>query len=250
MIAEMEPFWAYSLTFVHVFKCNCIMHVCLMIFLQNSALLYTISCNFSCKGRPSSFDFESYIGVGKTSLVHLIVNGSSTARPPQTVGCSVGVKVRTTVTLYLKEGRAIVENWSLLCLYYYCFIQHTTYGNSGSSSSSIKGDAEREFFIELWDICGHDRYKECRSLFYSQINGKLRNVILSMYFFIYEINMYALNIFASLGECMFYVSTMQWAQKMLNRNYVKSCYNMVITIMVGHNLLTVSRHQFSCIASY
>ncbi|KAL6223055.1 hypothetical protein ACLB2K_006445 [Fragaria x ananassa] len=79
-------------------------------------------------------------GVGKTSLVHLIVNGSSTARPPQTVGCSVGVK-------------------------------HTTYGNSGSSSSSIKGDAEREFFIELWDICGHDRYKECRSLFYSQING-------------------------------------------------------------------------------
>ncbi|XP_050380276.1 small GTPase LIP1 [Argentina anserina] len=79
-------------------------------------------------------------GVGKTSLVHLIVNGSSTARPPQTVGCSVGVK-------------------------------YTTYGNSGSSSSSIKGDAEREFFIELWDICGHDRYKECRSLFYSQING-------------------------------------------------------------------------------
>ncbi|KAK9949834.1 hypothetical protein M0R45_005345 [Rubus argutus] len=79
-------------------------------------------------------------GVGKTSLVHLIVNGSSTARPPQTVGCSVGVK-------------------------------HTTYGNSGSSSSSIKGDAEREFFIELWDVSGHDRYKDCRSLFYSQING-------------------------------------------------------------------------------
>ncbi|OMO54321.1 Ribosomal protein L6E [Corchorus olitorius] len=30
--------------------------------------------------------------VGKTSLVHLIVKGSSTARPPQTVGCIVGVK--------------------------------------------------------------------------------------------------------------------------------------------------------------
>ncbi|KAB1210405.1 hypothetical protein CJ030_MR6G025436 [Morella rubra] len=79
-------------------------------------------------------------GVGKTSLVHLIVNGSSIARPPQTIGCTVGVK-------------------------------HITYGNSGSSSSSIKGDGERDFFVELWDVSGHDRYKDCRSLFYSQING-------------------------------------------------------------------------------
>ncbi|GAA0141874.1 small GTPase [Lithospermum erythrorhizon] len=79
-------------------------------------------------------------GVGKTSLVHLIINGSSIARPPQTIGCSVGVK-------------------------------HTTYGSSGSSSNSIKGDSERDFFIELWDISGHERYKDCRSLFYSQING-------------------------------------------------------------------------------
>nr|ACS66798.2 unknown [Dimocarpus longan] len=79
-------------------------------------------------------------GVGKTSLVHLIVKGSSTARPPQTIGCTVGVK-------------------------------HLTYGNSGSSSSSIKGDSERDFFVELWDVSGHERYKDCRSLFYSQING-------------------------------------------------------------------------------
>ncbi|KAJ9670886.1 hypothetical protein PVL29_027058 [Vitis rotundifolia] len=79
-------------------------------------------------------------GVGKTSLVHLLVKGSSIAQPPQTVGCTVGVK-------------------------------HTAYGNSGSSSNSIKGDSERDFFIELWDVSGHDRYKECRSLFYSQING-------------------------------------------------------------------------------
>ncbi|THG23959.1 hypothetical protein TEA_004682 [Camellia sinensis var. sinensis] len=70
-------------------------------------------------------------GVGKTSLVHLIVNGSSIAHPPQTIGCTVGVK-------------------------------HTTYGNSGSSSNSIKGDGERDFFIELWDVSGHDRYKDCR----------------------------------------------------------------------------------------
>ncbi|XP_077243186.1 ras-related small GTP-binding family protein [Tasmannia lanceolata] len=79
-------------------------------------------------------------GVGKTSLVHLIAKGSAIARPPQTVGCTVSVKL-------------------------------TTYGSSGSSSNSIKGDAERDFFVELWDVSGHERYKDCRSLFYSQING-------------------------------------------------------------------------------
>ncbi|KAF7834214.1 small GTPase LIP1 [Senna tora] len=79
-------------------------------------------------------------GVGKSSLVHLIVKGSPIDRPPQTIGCTVGVK-------------------------------HTSYGNSGSSSSSLKGDSERDFFIELWDVSGHERYKDCRSLFYSQING-------------------------------------------------------------------------------
>ncbi|XP_010261072.1 PREDICTED: uncharacterized GTP-binding protein At5g64813-like isoform X2 [Nelumbo nucifera] len=80
------------------------------------------------------------VGVGKTSLVHLIVKGSSIARPPQTIGCTVSVK-------------------------------HITYGISGSSSNSIKGDTERDFFVELWDVSGHERYKDCRSLFYAQING-------------------------------------------------------------------------------
>ncbi|URE44907.1 GTP-binding protein [Musa troglodytarum] len=79
-------------------------------------------------------------GVGKTSLVHLILKGSSIARPPQTVGCTVGVK-------------------------------HISYGSAGSSSNSIKGDAQRDFFVELWDVSGHERYKDCRSLFYTQING-------------------------------------------------------------------------------
>ncbi|CAO2828243.1 unnamed protein product [Amaranthus hypochondriacus] len=79
-------------------------------------------------------------GVGKTSLVHLITKGSTVTRPSQTIGCSVNVK-------------------------------HITYGNPSSSSNSIKGDAERDFFVELWDISGHDRYKDCRSLFYTQING-------------------------------------------------------------------------------
>uniref|UniRef100_A0A1J3IRP8 Putative GTP-binding protein n=1 Tax=Noccaea caerulescens TaxID=107243 RepID=A0A1J3IRP8_NOCCA len=79
-------------------------------------------------------------GVGKSSLVHLIVKGCSSVGPSQTIGCAVGVK-------------------------------HLTYGSPASSSSSIKSDSERDFFVELWDVSGHERYKDCRSLFYSQING-------------------------------------------------------------------------------
>ncbi|KAF3781965.1 putative GTP-binding protein [Nymphaea thermarum] len=79
-------------------------------------------------------------GVGKTSLVHLIAKGSAISRPRQTVGCTVDVK-------------------------------HITYGSSGSSSSSMNGDCGRDFFVELWDVSGHERYKDCRSLFYTQING-------------------------------------------------------------------------------
>ncbi|KAK6940074.1 Small GTPase [Dillenia turbinata] len=79
-------------------------------------------------------------GVGKTSLVHLILKDYSILRPAQTIGCTVGVK-------------------------------HITYGSSSSSSYTIKPDVERDFFVELWDIAGHERYKDCRSLFYSQING-------------------------------------------------------------------------------
>ncbi|KAG0485038.1 hypothetical protein HPP92_009117 [Vanilla planifolia] len=60
--------------------------------------------------------------------------------PSQTVGCSVDVR-------------------------------HITYGTGTSSSSGIKGDADRDFFVELWDISGHERYKDCRYLFYKQING-------------------------------------------------------------------------------
>ncbi|KAK6938229.1 Small GTPase [Dillenia turbinata] len=78
-------------------------------------------------------------GVGKTSLVHLIIKGFSILCPAQTIGCTVGVK-------------------------------HITYGSSGSSSYSIKPDVERDFFIELWDVAGHERYKDCRFLFYSRIN--------------------------------------------------------------------------------
>ncbi|KAK6922911.1 hypothetical protein RJ641_011215 [Dillenia turbinata] len=70
-------------------------------------------------------------GVGKTSLVHLIVKGSSIARPPQTIGCTVDVK-------------------------------YVTCRNSGSSSGSVTIETERHFFIELWEVSGHDRYKDCQ----------------------------------------------------------------------------------------
>ncbi|GLJ17786.1 hypothetical protein SUGI_0310690 [Cryptomeria japonica] len=80
-------------------------------------------------------------GVGKSSIVQFIVNGVPVSNIQQTVGCKVGIKLMT-------------------------------YGGSGSSSStSSKGEKDREFFVELWDVSGHERYKDCRSLFYSQING-------------------------------------------------------------------------------
>ncbi|KAF2938282.1 hypothetical protein DAI22_03g106700 [Oryza sativa Japonica Group] len=79
-------------------------------------------------------------GVGKSSLVHLILKGSAIARPAQTVGCAVGVK-------------------------------HITYGSAGGSSNNIISDVQRNFFVELWDVSGHERYRTCRSIFYTQING-------------------------------------------------------------------------------
>ncbi|XP_020572538.1 small GTPase LIP1-like isoform X2 [Phalaenopsis equestris] len=79
-------------------------------------------------------------GVGKTSLVHLILKGSSIAHPRPTVGCAVDVK-------------------------------HISYGGASMSSNSKQGDREGDFFVELWDISGHDRYKDCRYLFYTQIHG-------------------------------------------------------------------------------
>uniref|UniRef100_A0A0D9VRS5 GTP-binding protein n=1 Tax=Leersia perrieri TaxID=77586 RepID=A0A0D9VRS5_9ORYZ len=79
-------------------------------------------------------------GVGKSSLVHLILKGSAIARPAQTVGCTVGVK-------------------------------HITYGSAGGSSNNIISDVQRNFFVELWDVSGHERYRTCRSIFYTQING-------------------------------------------------------------------------------
>ncbi|KAH7436572.1 hypothetical protein KP509_05G026300 [Ceratopteris richardii] len=79
-------------------------------------------------------------GVGKTSLIHYILHSKPILNARRTVGCSVEVK-------------------------------HIRYPSSTSSSSSAQIGTERDFFVELWDLSGHERYKDCRPLFYSQING-------------------------------------------------------------------------------
>ncbi|KAL3680386.1 hypothetical protein R1sor_023342 [Riccia sorocarpa] len=79
-------------------------------------------------------------GVGKSSLVHLIVNESPVTNPRRTVGCAVDVK-------------------------------HLVYKEPVSASPFNSRPKDREFFVELWDVSGHEQYKQCRTLFYSQING-------------------------------------------------------------------------------
>ncbi|MCO5597630.1 hypothetical protein L7F22_051711 [Adiantum nelumboides] len=69
-------------------------------------------------------------GVGKTSLVHLFLHGIPIVKPRRTVGCSVEVK-------------------------------HMNCGGSSSSLSTLAGK-ERDFFVEIWDLSGHERYKDCR----------------------------------------------------------------------------------------
>lgn len=120
-----------------------------------------------------------WIGVGKTSLVHLITKASSITRPAQTIGCSVNVKVTSNFLVHfwsdLKQSLSYNLTLVMPNIFFKILFQHITYGSPSSSSNSIKGDADRDFFVELWDISGHDRYRDCRSLFYTQINGKILN---------------------------------------------------------------------------
>ena len=124
---------------------------------------------FSCVGSMADYHRPKFLtGVGKSSLVHLLLKGSAVARPAQTIGCAVGVKVSNPGPNFLCFNFQNIFSHK----HYFPFLQHITYSSPGSSSNSIKGDAERNFFVELWDVSGHERYKECRSLFYSQINGR------------------------------------------------------------------------------
>ncbi|BFZ09389.1 hypothetical protein BsWGS_12428 [Bradybaena similaris] len=71
-------------------------------------------------------------GVGKTCLVHLICHGEPCYAPTATIGCSVEVK--------LHEYRAGTP-------------------------------AEKDFFVELWDIGGAASHATSRSIFYHQVQG-------------------------------------------------------------------------------
>ena len=62
------------------------------------------------------------IGVGKTSLVHLIIKGSSITHPTQTIGCTVGVKVRFNILLILQGNFKIVLKFNFApsnCCFFY-----------------------------------------------------------------------------------------------------------------------------------
>lgn len=80
-----------------------------------SILVSVIIWNFN-------FYYDIFLGVGKTSIVHLIVKGSSIARPSQTIGCTVDVKVRTYLFIYAffsdseRIYGAILEFMFSLCL--------------------------------------------------------------------------------------------------------------------------------------
>ncbi|XP_025097694.1 rab-like protein 3 isoform X2 [Pomacea canaliculata] len=71
-------------------------------------------------------------GVGKTSVVHLICHNEPCHNPSATIGCSVEVK--------LHEFRAGTP-------------------------------AERDYFLELWDIGGSSSHRNSRSIFYHQVHG-------------------------------------------------------------------------------
>jgi hypothetical protein len=59
------------------------------------------------KLRSNPFFIFIFVGVGKTSLVHLIIKSSSIARPPQTIGCTVGVKVRFIMNFLLDSNLVV-----------------------------------------------------------------------------------------------------------------------------------------------
>ena len=62
-------------------------------------MLMTIPIIFSCMARLIDNHCPKFLtGVGKSSLVHLLLNGSAVARPAQTIGCAVGVKVSKLLT--------------------------------------------------------------------------------------------------------------------------------------------------------
>lgn len=78
--------------------------------------------------------FFCIVGVGKTSLVHLIANNEPIKSPSWTVGCSVEVKLHE-----FKEGTP----------------------------------SQKTYFIELWDVGGSSQHRNARSVFYNPTHGEI-----------------------------------------------------------------------------
>lgn len=76
-------------------------------------------------------------GSGKTSLAHLLANGKPLTKTATTVGCNT-------------------------------FVRLVEYQEDGGEAA---GGRKQSYFVELWDVGTHDRYKALRSVFYSQLNG-------------------------------------------------------------------------------
>lgn len=81
------------------------------------------------------------LGVGKTSLVHLISHNKPIKSPSWTVGCSAEVKLHE-----YKEGTP----------------------------------AQKTYFIELWDVGGSSQHRNARSVFYNPTHGNIIDNILCM----------------------------------------------------------------------
>ena len=81
-------------------------------------------------------------GVGKTSLLNYITTGKPVRGARSTAGCQVSVK------LIEQQAQDSIKVASL-----------------GSST------AQSKFFVEFWDVSGHEHYAALRQVFYKQING-------------------------------------------------------------------------------
>ncbi len=95
------------------------------------------------------------LGVGKTSLVHLICHGEVLSSLSWTIGCSVDVKVYKCSCINISR---------VYCTVLLISVQLHDFGPSTSTSSS--------YFLELWDIGGSPSHKRGRQIFYQNANGR------------------------------------------------------------------------------
>ncbi|KAK9843681.1 hypothetical protein WJX81_002072 [Elliptochloris bilobata] len=77
-------------------------------------------------------------GCGKTTLAHFLANGEALRSSTPTVGCNTFVKLLDFPEEVAYDGAVL---------------------------------RTRPYFVEFWDVGGHERYKTIRNIFYSDLNG-------------------------------------------------------------------------------